>query len=66
MKRLAYQCVKEVDKRYKKCIKHQNDYINRAKKIHRESLLYWRRRDKDLNELKKRKEKIEADTKRRN
>ena len=55
-----------MDKRYKKCLKNQSDYVNRAKKIHREGLLYWRKRDKELIELKKKKEKIEADIKRRN
>lgn len=55
LKKLAYQCVREVDKRYKKCVKNQNDFVNRAKKIHREGLLYWKKRDKDLIELKKRK-----------
>jgi hypothetical protein len=60
LKRLAYHCVREVEKRYMRCIRNQNDYINRAKKLHRECLIYWRKREKELIELKKKKEKLEA------
>ena len=65
LKRLAYHCVREVDKRYVKCVRNQNDYVNRAKKLHRECLIYWRKREKELVELKKKKEKLEAELKKR-
>ena len=46
LKRLAYHCVREVEKRYMRCIRNQNEYTNRAKKLHRECLVYWRKREK--------------------
>ena len=46
LKRLAYHSVREVERRYLRCMHNQNDYISRAKKLHRECLVYWRKREK--------------------
>lgn len=50
--------MKEVEKKYIKSIKIQNESVLRAKKLHRECLIYWRKREKELTEVKKKKEKL--------
>ena len=65
LKRLAYHCVREVEKRYMRCVRNQNDYTNRAKKLHRECLVYWRKREKDLVEFKKKKDRLQTELKRK-
>jgi chromatin-remodeling ATPase INO80 len=37
----------------------------RAKKLHREMIVYWRKRERELNEVKKRKLKLEEELKKR-
>lgn len=60
LKRLALSTVREVYGRYQKCEKVQKDYVGRAKRLHRETQLYWRKREKELIEVKKKKEKLET------
>ena len=65
LRRLAYHCVREVEKRYLRCVRNQNDYTGRAKKLHRECLVYWRKREKDLVEFKKKKDRLQTELKRK-
>jgi DNA helicase INO80 len=37
----------------------------RAKKLHREMLTYWRKKERELNEIRKKKDKFEYELKRR-
>ena len=41
------------------------EYQFRAKRMQKEMLVYWRKRERELNEIKKRKEKLESELKRR-
>ena len=58
-------CTKEVKKKVAKSQRNSREFVFRAKKIHREVLIYWRKREKELNELRKRKERLEAEMKKR-
>lgn len=64
-KRLVYFAAKEVRRRYQKCQKQQKDFMLRAKKLSKEAQQYWRKRDKELIEIKKRKEKLEQERKKK-
>ena len=65
LKRLAQSIVRDVYNHYQKCEKTQRDYVGRAKRLHRETQLYWRKREKELIEVKKKKEKLEAELRKR-
>ncbi|CAD8058829.1 unnamed protein product [Paramecium sonneborni] len=64
-KRIAYFAAKEARRRNQKCQKYQKDFMIRAKKLSKEAQAYWRKRDKELIEIKKRKEKLEQDRKKK-
>jgi len=48
-------------KKHNKNMKLQKENQLRAKKLHREMQNYWRKKDKDLMEIKKKREKLEAE-----
>ena len=60
-KRLMLLCQKEVRKKGNKVIKLQKETISRAKKLQRDMMQFWRRKDKEMNEIKKKKNKTELE-----
>ncbi|CAK82325.1 unnamed protein product (macronuclear) [Paramecium tetraurelia] len=64
-KRIAYFAAKEARRRNQKCQKYQKDFMMRAKKLSKEAQAFWRKRDKELIEIKKRKEKLEQERKKK-
>ncbi|CAD8141070.1 unnamed protein product [Paramecium pentaurelia] len=64
-KRIAYFAAKEARRRNQKCQKYQKEFMLRAKKLSKEAQSYWRKRDKELIEIKKRKEKLEQERKKK-
>lgn len=65
MSKLASYAAKAVRKATAKTKKTDKDFSIRAKKLHKEMLVYWKRRNKELNELKKKKEKLELEIRRK-
>ena len=41
------------------------EFPMRGKKLHKEMLIYWRRKDRELQEIRRRKERIELELKKR-
>ena len=64
-RKFAVLCSKEVKKRYQKSVKIQKDFNLRAKRMYRDMANYWRKQEKDLQEIKKKLEKLEAEKRRR-
>lgn len=60
-KRFMLLCQKEVKKKANRVLKQQKEVMNRAKKLQRDMLVFWRKRDKEVNELKKKKNKTELE-----
>lgn len=60
-KRIMLLCQKEVKRKANKIFKQQKEVLNRAKKLQRDMLNFWRKRDKEINELKKKKNKTELE-----
>ena len=64
-KKLAGYCVKFHQKRVSKTTRIAKDYTSRARKLNKEALQFWRKRDKELNELRKKQHKLEKDKRRK-
>jgi len=48
-------------KQFGRVIRSVNEYNLRAKKIQREMLVFWRKKDREVEEIQKRVEKIKKD-----
>jgi DNA helicase INO80 len=57
-KKIVVLCSKESRKRVQKNAKAIKEYAPRAKRMQKEVFGYWKKKDRELNELKKRKEKL--------
>lgn len=64
-KRLGAHCAKFVEKKVEKNIRLLKDYTSRARTMNKEAISFWRKREKELNELKKRELKLEQDKKKK-
>lgn len=64
-KKLASSCAKFTEKKSEKNIRVIKDFASRARKLNKEALSFWRKREKELTELKKREQKLEQDKKRK-
>lgn len=62
-KKLLNLFQKEVKKKTVRLVKQQKDFATRGKKLHKEMLAFWRRRDREMNDTVKKKEKIETEKK---
>ena len=58
-------CSKEYKKKLAKNGKLIKEYGQRAKRMQKEVISYWKKKDRELNELKKRKEKLVNDWKKK-
>ena len=54
-KKLALSCAKEVRRKSYKSQKVQKESVFRVKRLHREMITYWRKKERELNEIKKKK-----------
>lgn len=64
-KNLALSCAKIKRKTFTKTKKTTKEYAVRAKKLWKETQVFWKRRTKELNDLKKKKEKLEQEKKKK-
>jgi len=61
----------KIRRKYYKSQKVQKEHVFRAKRLHREMQTYWRKKERELNEIRnllmkgKKKEKLEVELKRR-
>jgi len=60
-KKQSSNCMKEVKKRAVRTQRFGKDAGNRAKKLQKEVLSYWRKRDKELADTKRKKEKMDRE-----
>lgn len=61
IKRINTSYYKEMKKQFGRVIRSVNEYNLRAKKIQREMLVFWRKKDREVEEIQKRVEKIKKD-----
>lgn len=60
-KKILANILKDVKKRTSKVIKPARESHQRAKRLQREMLTYWRKKDKEIQELKKKRDKAEKE-----
>ena len=64
-KKLSLGCCNEVKKKAVRVQRNAKECVMRAKKLTREMLSFWRRRDKELADMKRKKEKFDKEQKRK-
>lgn len=62
---MAVAVVREAGVVYQRSMRLQSDYTTRAKRLFRETSMFWRRKEKELIEVKKKKERLEAEIKKK-
>jgi chromatin-remodeling ATPase INO80 len=65
IKKQSQNCYKEVRKKVIKTNRLQKEGPVRAKKLCKDMMTFWKKRDKEITDLKRRKEKVEKEMRRR-
>jgi len=64
-KKLSVGCCNEVKKKAVRVQRNAKECVMRAKKLTREMLSFWRRRDKELADMKRKKERFDKEQKKK-